>query len=484
MTSSLVVGLVLLAAVCGALAVSHPDEVQFPWLKQLPSRQYSGYLVLDNENSLSPKKIHYWFIESQDNPRNDPVVLWLNGGPGCSSLLGCLEELGPFHINCQSNNTTQCTFEENIYSWTRRANVIFMEAPVGVGFSYIPQHKLYENDDDSTAVDNYHALLKFFEEFKEFRKNRFLVTGESYAGVYVPTLVKLIHEGNSRETHNFINLEGLAVGNGVTSWNTNFNSAVFFAYYHGLFSLTLWDNLVEFCCQGKASRRTCDFRENPNQLCQKYSLQAQQSIYESGINIYGIYKKCEHDPTSYLRMESMITREKPPQKISINMDSSTEDDVPCMSMHGPTIFLNDPVVRKALHIPEEAPRWNACSGFPNFQYTRNYETVMPIYAELLKMNYRILIYNGDTDLVCNFLGAQWDFEGLNRTVKSEYRSWKVDGQVAGFVKEFNGLTLLTVKGSGHMVPQFRPKAALSMFESFIDNVDYGTNDHMDVIYPS
>jgi cathepsin A (carboxypeptidase C) len=129
------------------------DEVKYlPGLDfKINYRHYSGYL-----NSTNGRFLHYWFFESQRNPAEDPVVLWLNGGPGCSSLLGLLTEQEPIHVNLDER-----TLYPNNNIWNLESNIIFLEAPAGVGFSY-KNDKQYNTNDDEVAEANYVALQSFF----------------------------------------------------------------------------------------------------------------------------------------------------------------------------------------------------------------------------------------------------------------------------------------------------------------------------------
>lgn len=118
---------------------------------------YSGYL-----DTLSPtRKLHYVFVESESNPETDPVVLWLNGGPGCSSLLGFLQEIGTYTLETKYVNSSNLT--KNPYAWTKAANVLYLESPAGVGFS-INTDRDYHHNDSTTADDNYAAIRNFFEK--------------------------------------------------------------------------------------------------------------------------------------------------------------------------------------------------------------------------------------------------------------------------------------------------------------------------------
>ena len=141
---------------------------------------YSGMLHFD-ETSL-----HYVFFNSQRDPNKDPVVLWLNGGPGCSSLIGMVYENGPFTFKEGTAN-----FQINPHAWNKKANLLYISSPAGVGFSSNTANN-YTHDDGTVAQDNYRALVVFFAKFPNLLKNDFYITGESYAGIYVPYLADLI----------------------------------------------------------------------------------------------------------------------------------------------------------------------------------------------------------------------------------------------------------------------------------------------------
>ncbi|KAJ1343781.1 hypothetical protein BSLG_001673 [Batrachochytrium salamandrivorans] len=146
--------------------------------------QYVGYLDTDAGDHF-----FFWFFESRDKPSTDPVILWLNGGPGCSSLTGLLMELGPCRANPGGNGTTI-----NKSSWNENANVVFLDQPVNVGFSH-GDGKV--TDSEAAAADVYAFLQLFFQKYTKYSKLPFFVTGESYAGHYIPAIGKTISEGNA-----------------------------------------------------------------------------------------------------------------------------------------------------------------------------------------------------------------------------------------------------------------------------------------------
>ncbi|MCO5612636.1 hypothetical protein L7F22_066905 [Adiantum nelumboides] len=142
-----------------------------------PFKQYGGYVTVD---ASAGRALYYYFVEAETSPSSSPLTVWLNGGPGCSSLgFGAFTELGPFFP------TPKGDLKKNDHAWNKYSNVLFVESPAGVGFSYsnasadyIPSHV----NDVNTAKDNLMFLLGWLKKFPEYKGRPLYITGESYAG--------------------------------------------------------------------------------------------------------------------------------------------------------------------------------------------------------------------------------------------------------------------------------------------------------------
>ena len=203
---------------------------------------YSGYLKIADPL----KRYHYFFIEAATESYTAPLVLWLNGVPGCSSLSGFITENGPATFATPESNLTA-----NEYSWHKLANMIYLESPGNVGFSKIDselEEELY-CDDEITAQENFEALQDFFRKFSTLRQNDFYISGESYAGIYIPRLVKKIVDYNKGVVSSEkINLKGFLVGNGVASWKYDTEPALMdFVFSHHLISYEMRMQYNEYC---------------------------------------------------------------------------------------------------------------------------------------------------------------------------------------------------------------------------------------------
>ncbi|KAG8297544.1 hypothetical protein J6590_033068 [Homalodisca vitripennis] len=162
---------------------------------------YSGYLTV---NKGCGSNLFFWYFPAQKNSTNAPLLLWLMGGPGLTSVYSLFMETGPL------------TYDDKVghraYSWNVQNNLLFIDQPVGTGFSFT-RKDCYPKNDTEAGTELYSAIVQFYRLFPELVHNKFYISGYSYAGHYVPTLALEIHRRNpSAKTK--IKLSGMAIGNG------------------------------------------------------------------------------------------------------------------------------------------------------------------------------------------------------------------------------------------------------------------------------
>nr|XP_054920687.1 lysosomal protective protein-like [Dermacentor andersoni] len=443
-----------------AIDQSELEVTRLPGLRErINFRHYSGFL-----NAAEGRQLHYWFMESQRSPSDDPVLLWMNGGPGCSSLIGATMELGPFRIDPLGVKLTI-----NPFSWNKIANVIFLEAPAGTGYSYDPTGSI-STDDNKATEDNYQAIQDFFSKFPQFRKNEFYVTGESFAGVFVPLLTQRLLLSNPLG----INLKGYAIGNGLLDFELYGKAILFFAYYHGLFGDDLWNEVTSNCCNGTVSKETCDFGSNTDDpACADPVNVGYGIVLGSGLNVYNLYEPCDttKQPRELLSRRYPEMSQYAQQQLLIKMRRVRSTDLfetpNCQNMENLQLYFNRRDVIKALHVEQSPHMWLPCSKTLN--YTQQYLTMREVVQQLADSGrLRGLVYHGDVDMACPFLGGDWFVRSLGYESTSEYKMWHAGSIIAGFVQTFaKDITFVTVKGAGHMAPMDKPEESLQMISNFL-----------------
>jgi cathepsin A (carboxypeptidase C) len=179
----------LLLTLSQAYAAVHKlhDEPVAGGLCDANVKSLSGYFQVSEEENIE-KNYFYWFFESRSRPKTDPLMIWLTGGPGCSSQLALLTENGP----CTVSEDGQTTIP-NPYSWNSNANIMWVDQPAGVGYSYGAK---VDKNETMVADDMYHFVQHFLEAHPEFQKNEFYVFGESFGGHYAPAVTNRIFRGN------------------------------------------------------------------------------------------------------------------------------------------------------------------------------------------------------------------------------------------------------------------------------------------------
>jgi len=446
-------------------------------MPELPKsfRMFSGYIDVSETNEpAGTRKMFYFFAESQRAPETDPVLLWTNGGPGCSGLGGMMTEMGPFRPTKTGNATG---LKMNDFSWNKIANMVFIEQPVGVGFSLAPKGLKY--GDEQAATDNHRFVKGFFKKFANYAASDFYITSESYGGHYIPTLARKILQ--SRDVPNF---RGAAVGNPLT-WMPYRNYGQYgTAHGHQLLPKPLWD---------KYEAAGCRTSFPASDACNEITGQMDSIL--GGFDPYALdFPTCNVQELASGRQERFMLM----RKIK-GGEYFPEDYEACASNWG-NEYLNRGDVRKAMHVDPSAASWSMCNGAINMGYnkTDTNAPMMPVWKDVLALasKEKFMVYSGDDDSICATLGSQqwvWSF-GLKPT--STWEPWTIstddDGdQVAGFLTKFGSkFAFATVHGAGHMgkfsyafflfliatvngyffsVPQTRPRQALELLTSFLSS---------------
>ncbi|KAK4607545.1 hypothetical protein RGQ29_001408 [Quercus rubra] len=393
---------------------------------------HAGYYGLPNSKAA---RMFYLFFESRNN-KNDPVVIWLTGGPGCSSELALFYENGPFHI---ANNLSLVW---NDYGWDKASNLLFVDQPVGTGFSYSADEHDIRHDEGGVSDDLYDFLQAFFKEHPQFAKNDFYITGESYAGHYIPAFAARVHQGNKAKEGININLKGFAIGNGLTNPEIQYKAYPDYALDMGLIKSSDYNSINKMLPACEQAAKNCgtdggDDCVNSYVVCNDIFNQIMNIA--GGINYYDVRKKCEGDL--------------------------------CYDFSSMETFLNQMSVRNALGVGDR--EFVSCSSDVYdamlTDWMRNLEVGIPA---LLEDGIKVLVYAGEYDLICNWLGnSRWvhamEWSGQKQFGASPTVPFVVDDAEAGLLKSHGPLTFLKVHDAGHMVPMDQPKASLQMLMSWM-----------------
>ncbi|KAG0588589.1 hypothetical protein KC19_2G254600 [Ceratodon purpureus] len=434
----------------GLQAADVSDLVEsLPGQPPVKFKQYAGYVTVSKSHG---RAFFYWFVEADSKKASSlPVAFWFNGGPGCSSVgVGALLELGPFFPNYNGTGLIR-----NKHSWNKLANIVFVESPASVGFSYSNTSSDYSYfSDDLTAKDNLAFTLGWYEKFPEYKKNELYLTGESFAGHYLPELAQQILNYNELQaSSNKINFKGFAVGNPATDAYSDNLGATDFYHSHSLISDETYKKLKDNC--DFAYDLPVDYSLH-NATCLNTSNYALDVVMRE-INIYNIYGPSCNPPAksgrpAFVQSLGMVRL--------AGVNPCAPDNV--------YPFLNSPQVKAALHARADI-NWTECSRVVGANYTiPDYtRSMLPLYRELLTKGIRIWVYSGDTDGVVPTTSTRYWLAKLNLSIETVWYPWNHSSQVGGWSQTYTNLTFATVRDAGHEVPQYQPGRALKLFKHFL-----------------
>ncbi|CAN4115161.1 unnamed protein product [Withania somnifera] len=426
----------------------------------LPFYLQTGYIGVGKSEEV---QLFYYFVKSESDPKKDPFLLWLTGGPGCSSFTGLAYEVGPLAFGQKAYNGSLPILVTSPYSWTKFASILFLEQPADTGFSYAPTSEAYKCTDLQASDQVYEFLRKWFINHPEFISNPFYVSGDSYSGITVPVIVQLISDGIEAGREPLINLKGYSLGNPKTFLEET-NYQIPYCHSMGLISDELYESLNEIC---KGEYLHID---PTNKLClEKYKMFKK---LVSGINDQQILEPfCGTDSEERLRQSSSERRSLEEDFIFLKHDDFICRESRVATRKLSTYWANDPRVQEALHVRKGTIRrpWARCrQSIMVTTYDITFMNSIPYHVNLSSKGYRSLIYSGDHDMVVPFQSTQAWIKYLNYSIIDDWRPWTIDGQIAGYTRSFsNHMTYATIKGGGHTAPEYKRKESFHMLKRWI-----------------
>eukprot|EP01120_Amphizonella_sp_Union-15-10_P013034 TRINITY_DN597_c0_g1_i1.p1 TRINITY_DN597_c0_g1~~TRINITY_DN597_c0_g1_i1.p1 ORF type:complete len:429 (-),score=52.06 TRINITY_DN597_c0_g1_i1:23-1309(-) len=390
--------------------------------------QHSGYITVDASKNAN---IFYWLCESQSNPSTDPLVMWMTGGPGCSSELALLFENGPWTVN------PDLTLKPNPYSWNNNANLLYIDQPVGTGFSYANTD--YIHNETQVAQEMWVFLQQFLVQFPQYKSRDFYIIGESYGGHYVPSVAYKIVQENNLNPPIKVNLKAIGIGNGWVDPLIQYGSYGPFAYMNKLIDSATYNQINKTypSCQQHILNQQWTLA---SYVC---SLLMGMVLQEAGnINVYDIKLPC---------IGSL-----------------------CYDLTDIVKYMNLPEVKQRLGVKNDIV-WQTCNNDVNSRFgvdsIRSFRWELPA---VLKSGIRVVVYSGDLDLICNYVGgyawvSSMDWPGQQDFNKAPHLTWKVNGNPAGLSTSAMNLTFVQVFEAGHMVPHDQPQNALALLTNILND---------------
>ncbi|KAJ6467467.1 serine carboxypeptidase [Mycena vulgaris] len=442
--------------------VSHPSFSDYSLRLKTPTlcddsvKQYSGYLDIAED-----KHLFFWFFESRSSPASDPLVLWLNGGAGCSSMTGLLFELGPCNINKTEGGTVFTS--HNPHAWNNNASIIFLDQPVMTGYSFSSSKTAHVTTTPEAARDVYAFLQLFFRRFEEYATQPFHIAAESYGGHFAPHIASIVHHKNKQLVHApssdiwKINLASIMLGNALTDPLIQMPSVVEYACDS---PLAVFSPISPQCRSLRTRGTICKrmisacYALDTRAVCAPatfYCWSMWEVLAEAKRNFHDIRLPCETNPDCYAELDWMGE------------------------------YMNRLDVRTALGVDPRASKFVGCNMDMLVEFMSQGDGMRDtksVVTELVDEGIRLLVYAGNVDMACNYMGnSRWVAE-LPSTHKdafgdAPFRPWIVSGRPAGVVRSVGdgagNVTYLTVYEAGHMVPHDQPEAALDMLNRWIRN---------------
>ncbi|MCJ1364715.1 hypothetical protein MMC16_003831 [Acarospora aff. strigata] len=453
----------------GTFAVKHLPNVNF----QIPQSWAGEILIPGTQDEL-----FFWLFAAECPKSSNNLIIWLNGGPGCSSLQGLTSENGPLSF---AGNATHPM--KNPYSWTKFGYMLFIDQPVGTGYSTGPN----QTTDNAEAAEDFCNWLKaFYARFPGLKSKNTYIMGESYAGVYIPYFAARILADKDLN----VTLKALAIGDGTLGNYAAMSDVVTGSYLRQQnHVLALPQNVLDVFNEAD---QECGFTHVLDQL--SYPAKGPISVpgNPEGLNFRKLKRQvtgnlsCDFNLTSPAGLrESIYGPCYGPCATFTTAANYLTFTKPCFSVYNIAYncqnfpnttnfaeYLNLPGVRKAIHAANKT--WEGCNS--TILNTLTQEPVMPaaysILPALLNRGIPVHLYSGELDMLLNHVGTELVIQNMTWNGKQGFdhppnNSFIVNGRYAGNWGRERGLSYHRILRAGHAVPHDRPAAAFAFVRDFV-----------------
>ncbi|KAL9264631.1 Serine carboxypeptidase-like 18-like protein [Drosera capensis] len=424
----------------------------------LPFKLETGYV------SVNESELFYYFVKSQGHPRRDPLILYINGGPGCSALTGFFYQIGPLVFNLTDYDGGLPTLLSISYSWTKTANIIFLDAPVGTGFSYSNSSSAYNISDTTSTNQTYQFLRKWLKNHTEYLSNPLLIGGDSYSGLLVPIIVEKIVEGNKDGLKPRMNIKGYLISSPHEDSVLEINSRIPYAHQLSLISKDLYMSAKANCNGSYADVESSEAK------CVEDLYAINECLDDlNAANI--LLPKCSSFATKADEDFSRRVLKQNQNQILIPLLQSDEYFCPNFMFMLSAAWANNRSVQQALNIREGTIKeWVRCNAtLVQKSYSFDVNSSFDYHKNLTATQLQVLVFSGDHDLITPHTATEEWIRDLNLPVGSKWRPWLVDGQIAGYTTKYSTLkkyrlTYATVKGAGHSPHEYKRSDCYEMFD--------------------
>ncbi|KAK8712267.1 hypothetical protein V6N13_147507 [Hibiscus sabdariffa] len=425
-------------------------------------KQFAGYIDVDG--GVAGRSLFYYFVEAENDPKNQPLTVWLTGGPGCSSVGDAFSSVGPFITAKNARGLVR-----NLFSWNKVSNLLFIDSPIGSGWSYSNTSSDYNNGDDSTKKILVSFMQKWYEKYPSFKSKDLYVAGSSYGGHFVPNLANGLLDDNKQSKEMKFNVKGIALGNPLLRRKLDILARYDYLNSRGGIDTLSVNEIKKECNTIDENNYFSMFQAKWRPGCELLLDATNYMFYDSDFNAnYSNSKLFDaiRDPCVANFTQLILGGEL--TKISEGVDMCT--------LVRPDFYFNLPQVQKAFHgnrtkLPYQ---WRGCKT-DKFAYNLNDmdRDMLPALKSLLQQSVAVTIFSGDVDGRIPAMGTLQHLYKLAEQMgikPAKQQTWSHENEIGGLKYSFGDLlTFFTVVEGDHHVAFSQPSRALYLFKNFTLN---------------